>query len=262
MPIYKANTHIETYRLKASSPDVRELNARPGRHDLSEFIASQIYSRLPIHNRSIVLDIGCGDGTLLQKYAKNGHGEYFGILPTTQEIDRLKEHLREKGVDNIKLLCSTCDKISLPENFIDVIVINGVIPLIDSDLTLDKTIKEIERVLKPGGTVYFGELIINNSQNNIRFGDSISLWLLHSLIKQGPRSFYNKSKILLNAIFSNAPFVIAPKSYYTIEQHEFSRRLNELGFKIEDLFLHTEIDINGNSLVNTNRWNLIASKHS
>lgn len=262
MPVYKAKTHIDTYRLKATSDDVTELNARPGRHDLSEFIANQIYSRLPIHNHSVVLDIGCGDGTLLQKCAKNGSGEYFGILPTTQEIDRLREHLEHIGADNIKLIRSTCEEIPLPDNFIDAIVINGVIPLIESDATLDKTIIAIERVLKPGGTVYFGELMKNNSHTDIRFGDSISLWLLHSLFKQGPRSFFKKTKLLFNAIFSNTAFVIAPKSYYTIEQNDFSQRLIKLGFTIDDLFSHTEIDINGNSFVNTNRWNLIASKPS
>ena len=70
MPIIKCKSFIDAYRYKASSRDINELSGRMGRPDLTNFINRQIINKLFIDCDDVVIDIGCGDGTLLKKSAK------------------------------------------------------------------------------------------------------------------------------------------------------------------------------------------------
>ncbi len=97
MTIYKPKSYIEAYRLKAKSKDINELTGRSGRTDLTKFIVNQILSKIKLNPDTVLVDIGCGDGMLLQKANQRGIdaniGKLEGILPTEEEVTRVKEYL-------------------------------------------------------------------------------------------------------------------------------------------------------------------------
>ena len=96
MTIYKAKTLIDTYRYKAKSNNIHELNGRPNRPDLTDFIAEEICKKIRPKDNSVLLDIGCGDATLLRKLASPyqlSTVKLLGVLPTREELIKVKEKL-------------------------------------------------------------------------------------------------------------------------------------------------------------------------
>jgi len=98
MTIIKARNSIEAYKALSKSKNINEITGRTGRPDLSQFVTDQMSKKIKINKNSVVVDIGCGDGEYLLKSTKNllgkFNGELIGILPSYEEIDRVKKHLK------------------------------------------------------------------------------------------------------------------------------------------------------------------------
>ena len=101
MAIHKTKNLVETYRAKAGAKDINELTGRTGRPDLTRFVISQMIAKIPVNENMILVDIGCGDGLFLKKAAESGldsyKGRLIGILPTKEEVIRVRNHLLEAG---------------------------------------------------------------------------------------------------------------------------------------------------------------------
>ena len=149
MAIHKTKNLVETYRAKAGAKDINELTGRTGRPDLTRFVISQMIAKIPVNENMILVDIGCGDGLFLKKAAESGldsyKGRLIGILPTKEEVIRVRNHLLEAGDNSggggqlISIELGLAEKTSLPNNFADVVVCNSVLhgcaaPLISNTL--------------------------------------------------------------------------------------------------------------------------------
>ena len=92
MPIVKCDNFIDVYRHKAGSKDINDLSGRTGRPDLTQFVSRQIVAELHLEKTDVLVDIGCGDGTLLRLAAETV-GAGIGILPTEEEVNRVRAEL-------------------------------------------------------------------------------------------------------------------------------------------------------------------------
>jgi len=76
------------------------------------------------------------------------------------------------GTTNVEFREGYADELPLPDNFADVLISNGVL-----NLTLDKekTLKDWARVLKSGGRLYIGDILVLEKIPQEAL-DDISLW--------------------------------------------------------------------------------------
>lgn len=112
-------------------------------HEAMEKNIENILSLLEKNPNAKVVDIGCGDGQVTIRYKKRIGGEITGV-------DGVKERLKaalDKGVDKI-ITVELEKKWSLKDSSFDVLISNQVIEHI---LDIDHFIKEIYRILAPGG---------------------------------------------------------------------------------------------------------------
>lgn len=99
------------------------------------------------HSGEKVLEIGVGVGTDLLQYAKNG-SKVYGIDLTKEAIAITKQHFKEAEQKYVHLSIGNAEELSFKDNTFDLIFCFGVLHHIPNT---SKAIKEIHRVLKPGG---------------------------------------------------------------------------------------------------------------
>jgi ubiquinone/menaquinone biosynthesis C-methylase UbiE len=267
MTVHKTKSLVETYRAKAMAKDINELTGRTGRADLTQFVISQIASKVPVNANSILVDIGCGDGLLLLKSADNGlngfEGRLIGILPTTEEVSRVRDHLLKTNNSShlISIELGMAEKTSLPDNYCDILVCNSVLHGGGQNIeNVQLSLREFYRITKPGGKIFIGEMPETNELEGKDYGSSIISWLVWVLKNEGFKSFWIRFKQTVPTFFSSEPFVIAPKNMFFMSPARFTELLNRYGVEVTEHYRHKEIDSNGIICDSKTRWNYIGIK--
>lgn len=116
---------------------------------------------------SQVLDLGCGAGPVVSELRRRGVN-VIGIDCADDMLAYARERLRALGLDDAGLFLGDCRKTALPSGTIDIVVCLGVISYIED---YDQVLTEIDRLLKPGGTM------ILSFRNKFRpvFSDPVAL---------------------------------------------------------------------------------------
>ena len=155
MTIVRAKSIIESYRAKVRSKDINELTGRTGRSDLTKFVVNQMSLKLPVKENTILVDVGCGDGSFLLKSAENGldgfSGKLIGLLPTVEEVSRVRNHLLiesnlKKYLLSIEL--GFVENTNLPDSYCDILACNGVLVLLEDKNNVISALIEFCRITK------------------------------------------------------------------------------------------------------------------
>ena len=107
-----------------------------------------------------VLEIGCGTGMLLLRIAP-GCRRYVGVDFSALSIQSLRRQMEDLGGDwaQVTLLEQTADTpTGFEENSFDTVVINSVAQYFPDVEYLQKVLLEAVRVVKPGGTIFVGDV--------------------------------------------------------------------------------------------------------
>lgn len=96
------------------------------------------------------LDIGCGSG---RNFIKSDKIEFYGI-DFSKKMIKLAERRAKKLKINITLKKSNSDNLPFKDNEFDSVLCYAVLHCIDDSKKRESTIKEIYRVLKPGGKAF------------------------------------------------------------------------------------------------------------
>ncbi len=114
-----------------------------------------------ITTESFIADFGCGYGRTLNQLWKQGYRNSIGFDFSAEMINRGKRefpHLNLKVAEN--------NSINLGDNTADMVILFAVLTCIIYDEDQQKLMKEIKRVLKPGGIVYINDFLTNDDERN------------------------------------------------------------------------------------------------
>jgi SAM-dependent methyltransferase len=121
-----------------------------------------------------VLDIGCGAGfdTLLAAQQVGPSGRVIAIDMTQAMLDKTRSGAAQLGLDNVDPRLGYAEDLPAETGSIDVVISNGVI-----NLTPDKqqVVREIWRVLKPGGRFQIADIVVHKEVPQDA-KDDINLW--------------------------------------------------------------------------------------
>lgn len=108
-----------------------------------------------------ILDVGCGNGTLIFVLANFlPNCEFHGVDSSGKQI---KKCIRKNKYDNIKFLQAEAEKLPFDDEYFDFITCANTIHLLPQRV---RAIDEMYRVLKPGGNLYLLEAIHSQQYKN------------------------------------------------------------------------------------------------
>ena len=131
--------------------NVQDLALRgAGKESITCEIQRKILEEVDLAADDDLVDIGCGDGTLLRMAKAVGVRSAIGLLATEEEVsivERLGIHVLQGLTDTLPLGSETAS----------VVVCNSVLLVVPRD-KISPSLREIRRIAKPGARVYLGEI--------------------------------------------------------------------------------------------------------
>ena len=122
------------------------------------------FSLGPIHKGDAVLDIGCGTGvdTIFAATMTGPTGKAVGIDIVPEMLQRAKLNMEMTDLKNVSFKIVSEEYLPFVDAEFDVVISNGAINLIPDK---EKLLKEILRVLKPGGRLMLADQVAIGSVN-------------------------------------------------------------------------------------------------
>ncbi len=132
------------------------------------------FSLGPIHPGETVVDVGSGSGfdSLIAARMVGTNGQVIGIDMTPEMLEKARTGAAATGMANVEFREGYGESLPLTDDFADVVISNGVL-----NLMLDKTatLRDWFRVLKPGGRLQVGDILVTSAIPQDAL-DDISLW--------------------------------------------------------------------------------------
>lgn len=171
-----------------------------------------------------VLDFGCGNGRLARLF----HGKnifYIGADQSGGLIARAREkYAEEKG--SIEFVLLTDDVLPFPDASFDCVFSIAALHHIPSTQERERTLRELHRVLKPGGRLVI--TVWNLWQKKYR--ELIVRHMIKKLITGSPLDFFD----VLIPWKTNSRETMAERYYHCFTMWELMRRIRKSGFRVNE----------------------------
>jgi SAM-dependent methyltransferase len=241
MPVLRVNNYVDAYRLRSQSEDIHEMAARPDKKALTEWVNRQILDAIQPGPDDFLVDIGCGDATLLRMAAART-GKCIGIAGSVEEQRRLKSAFPD-------LIFEACQAQSLPfkSGIASKVVCNATLHYLASESEVAAALREMARIARPGATVWVGEIPATDEydQYGMYRGTSMTGLLLHVLRHNGIRSFFGMLRRWLKAVVGNQRIVLNSAGIFWAEPDKMLALAESNGLRLKTYFRHKELDGDG-----------------
>ncbi len=256
MAVITAKDFKEVYRAKARSRDIRELSGRSDKQ-LTEFVNSEILTKLDINSRMSVLDVGCGDGSLLSKIPA---AKRFGVVPSIQEAVRLKNSY--KGKPNLHFCVSESSFLPFKGESFHTTICNGVLLILRSESEAMESIRELGRCTLPKGQIWLGEIATADELRTKRenYGSSTFRFLVFLFRKRRYKALLYWAIRLALSYMGFSDFIVQPNSHLVLKGETLVKNFTEIGMTIIWTGKHRHRDRNGQITTVESRTNYLLSK--
>jgi SAM-dependent methyltransferase len=121
-----------------------------------------------------VVDVGCGAGldTLIAAGQVGAGGKVFAVDMTAEMREKAAAGARQLGYGQVEVLDGFAEALPVPDGIADVVISNGVINLCPDKQAV---FRELFRVLKPGGRIQVGDILVHKEVPQ-EAKDDIELW--------------------------------------------------------------------------------------
>ena len=125
---------------------------------------TEIYNRLLTLDNKHILELGCGSAEITRNIATSGAGRKITAL----EVDEIAhaKNLQIADLPNVTFAIAGAQEIPLADASVDVVFMFKSLHHVPLDL-MDQSLREISRVLKPGGLAYISEPVFAGDFNEI-----------------------------------------------------------------------------------------------
>lgn len=128
----------------------------------------------PVRPGERVVDVGCGAGidSLIAARMAGPEGAVVGVDMTPAMLERARAGAAEGGFGNVAFHEGLAESLPVADGWADVVISNGVLNLFPDKLA---GLREMARVLKPGGRLQVGDILVQKSVGDKAKRD-INLW--------------------------------------------------------------------------------------
>ena len=227
MPIRRVDNFIDAYREHAAAADLHALSGRGAQRQLTAYVNRQICDRMRFGPHDVVVDVGCGDGSLLASIA-GAIRQGIGIAPTNEEVERLRQ--AHSSHRNLRFETGLAESLPLTDGTATKTVCNGVLMLLRDRPAVRQALGELKRISARGAQVFIGEVPDRDEAATAReaYGDSLLRWLLFSFREGGVIAGLRVAKTIAGGVLSHEPLVVQPKHCTFLRPDEMSGLLAEL----------------------------------
>ena len=112
-----------------------------------------------------VVDVGSGAGmdSLIAARMVGPTGFVIGVDMTPAMLAKARDAARQTGRSNVEFREGLAESVPIPDGWADVIISNGVFNLVPDK---SAALQEIARVLKPGGRLQIGDILVQKAVPN------------------------------------------------------------------------------------------------
>ena len=152
---------------------------------------SEIYNHLLLLDGKHILELGCGSAEITRNIATSGADRKITAL----EVDEIahEKNLQISDLPNVTFALSGAQEIPLEDESVDVVFMFKSLHHVPLEL-MEPSMREIRRVLKPGGLVYISEPVFAGDFNEI-------LRLFHDEQKVRQAAFHTIKKAVDEGLF-------------------------------------------------------------
>jgi arsenite methyltransferase len=127
-----------------------------------------------LHPGERVVDVGAGAGidSLIAAKMVGPSGQVVGVDMTPEMLGKAQQNARAAGLTNVEFRAGYGEALPVPDDWADVVISNGVLNLMPDKLA---GLQEIARVLKPGGRLQIGDILVQKAVPESAKRD-IDLW--------------------------------------------------------------------------------------
>ncbi|HZQ20830.1 MAG TPA: class I SAM-dependent methyltransferase [Terriglobales bacterium] len=231
-------THIDNY-VEYCRQTARELRdphdlALRGRdkHRITRIVHEDIARAVKLSPDDDLVEIGCGDGTLLRIAHTLGVNSAIGLHATDEEA----AIVRRMGLDARQGLSH---RLPLENACASVVVCNNVLLIVPREQILP-SLREIYRIARPGARVYLGEIPFVPGPPPERHFDTARETLSHLYRTHGLRTALGMARKMAYCKLTGEPIVIrngAGVSFYAAPE-EFIPATASVGLSLVSYWLH------------------------
>jgi ubiquinone/menaquinone biosynthesis C-methylase UbiE len=236
--ITRSDDYVEYCRETArNARDLHDLALRGRRNkETTRRVHERIVKEVQLGESDDLLDIGCGDGTLLRMAIGVGVRSAIGFLATEEEVALV----RETGVDARHGLA---DRLPIGDESASVVVCNNVLLIVPRQKIAD-SLHEMWRVARPGARIFIGEIPFVRQQDPTPTFDSRRETLSYLYRKHGLRTWFGMLRRMAWWQITGSPAMMNPGtavSFYATAE-EFLGMAEESGMELVRYWQHEKPD--------------------
>lgn len=179
--------------------------------EVSLTISRNIVSYLEPLKDGTIVDVGCGDGTLLSLL----NGDRIGISPSDEEVEQL-----QKLWTDVRFRVGLAQALLLEDRSVATLLCNSVFLYLETAASARDAVAEFSRVCRPGAQVFLGEVPTEPVRREYRH-DSVAIWLWSLLTRGGPKHFLAGLRDVAKASIGDAPLLFYPERWFYCPREEF-----------------------------------------